>query len=84
MIRKHFYLGGVLLLAFFSVTSKAQVSSQSELLQNVAEVCGTGNHEPTDCTLLRQGAQTFGVESLDTLAEMLERRVLDIRVVISS
>ena len=77
MIRKHFYLVVVFLLSFCSVTSKAQVSSQNELLQNVAEVCGTGNHEPTDCLLLRRGAQAFGVESLDTLAEMLERRVLD-------
>lgn len=77
MIRKRFYLGVVFLLAFWSVTSNAQVSSQSELLRNVAEVCGTGNHEPTDCRLLRQGAKEFGISILDSLASMLENRVLD-------
>lgn len=77
MMRKLFYLSILSLLTFGNITSKAQNTSQNKLLRDVAEICGTGNHESADCQLLRWGAQTFGIESLDTLASILEGRVLD-------
>lgn len=67
----------VLLLLFGNLSSKASIVSKNTLLRDIAETCGTGNHEETDCKLLRQGAQKFGIASLDSLAYMLENRVLD-------
>ena len=67
----------VLLLLFGNLSSKASIVSKNTLLMNIAETCGTGNHEEADCKLLRQGAQEFDIVSLDSLAYMLENRVLD-------
>lgn len=77
MMENRFYWCIVLFLTLGNLTSKGQNVSQSKLLREVAEICGTGNHEYADCQLLRQGAQSFGIESLDTLASMLEARILD-------
>lgn len=67
----------VLLLLFGNLSSKASIVSKNTLLMNIAETCGTGNHEEADCKLLRQGAHMFGIVSLDSLAYMLENRMLD-------
>lgn len=76
-MRKRLYWSILFFLLFGHTTSKANIFSQSDLLRDVAELCGTGNHEPADCQLLRQAAQEFGIEALDTLANILERRILD-------
>ena len=77
MMRKRLFWSLVLQLMFGNITSNAKITSQSDLLRDVAEICGTGNHEPADCQLLHQAAQEFGIGSLDTLANMLEGRILD-------
>lgn len=68
---------GVLLLLFGNLSSKAHVVSQSNLLINIVETCGTGNHESADCQLLRQGAKEFGILALDSMAYMMEQKILD-------
>lgn len=77
MIIKRFYFYIVLQLSFCCMISSAKNPYRSELLRNVAEVCGMGCREITDCQLLRQGAQEFNIAILDSLANMRENRVLD-------
>lgn len=52
--------------------------SDSELIQSVANVCVSGNHEEDDCKIMREAAQRFDVPELDTLVTMLCNRILDI------
>ena len=66
-----------LLSALMYTNALGQSKNDGELLQEIAETCGIGNHESSDCELLRQGARLFGIVSLDSLAYMLENRVLD-------
>lgn len=76
-MNKLFYWSILSLLTFGNITIKAQDMSQNQLLREVAEICGTGNHEPADCQLLRQGAKIFDISILDSLADLRENRVLD-------
>ncbi len=77
MGRKRFYWCIVLFMTLGIMTTKGQNKSLSDLLIDVAEICGTGNHGSADCQLIRQGANVFGIVSLDSLANMLEENVLD-------
>lgn len=58
-----------------------QAAGQNEknLVEEVATVCATGNHDNSDLYLLRQGAIVFGVPQLNELADMLENHVLDVQ-----
>ena len=67
----------IALVTYVSIGSSGHLVEHRQLLREVADICGTGNHEETDCQLLRQGAQVFGMASLDSLADILENRVLD-------
>lgn len=52
-------------------------ANDSQLLTDVVLVCASGNHEPSDCQLLRRGAETFDIPELNAMAEMLEHNTLD-------
>lgn len=61
-------------LSGFSLEAK---DDNSELIRKIAEACVSGSHEESDCNLLRQGAELFGLQELTELAIMLENKTLD-------
>ena len=52
--------------------------NNTELIKNLADVCVSGIHEESDCNLLRQGGEQFGLQELTELAIMLENNTLDV------
>lgn len=69
----------VLLMAFllsgFSLEAK---DDNSELIRKIADACVSGSHEESDCNLLRQGGELFGLQELTDLAVVLENKTLDV------
>ena len=62
------------ILSGFSLEAK---DDNSELIRKIAEACVSGSHEESDCNLLKQGAELFGLQELSELAIMLENKTLD-------
>lgn len=75
---KYFVITVAFLLMGSGTDIMAADDAKGKLLMDVAETCVSGNHEPADCQLMRQGAETFDISELAVLAEMRENRVLDI------
>ena len=62
-------------LSGFSIEAK---DDNSELIRQIADACVSGSHEESDCNLLRQGAELFGLQELSELAVVLENKTLDV------
>ena len=69
----------MLVVMYFSPCLGTEVeSTESELIRRIAEACVSGNHDPADCLLLRQGSETLGVPELAEFASLLESKTLDV------
>ena len=67
---------GILTLVFFACFVLKALGQDREFL-NVVETCMTGNHEASDCEILRKGADRYGLPKLAVYATMLEQKQLD-------
>ena len=65
-------------LILLSTVLPVAAQDDSQLLQDAAELCTLGKHEASDIALLRQCAKRFAISQVDTMATMLENRLLDI------
>ena len=79
-MKKYIDLAWAFFLILFSLSGFRLEArdNNTELIKNLADVCVSGSHEESDCNLLRQGGELFGLPTLIELAIMLENNTLDV------